>query len=116
MTGWEQLLGVPWRLVSCIGLINLLGHLPCTEGDKWGRVRALRYVPWDQRKDGDLIVWHEVRQDRYVVLGHVGILINAGENYLLHSGTSGRLKGDWRTTASVSLIQLPHPTGAVLRP
>jgi hypothetical protein len=98
-------LGTPWTVLSCVGLVNALyTHLPNYDGSKWGRVLGLRRKPWHERKSGDLILWEQ--HEGLVIPRHVGVILNASEQFILHSGYSGRAHPAWQREAFVRVFQL----------
>ena len=68
--------------------------MPNVDGSKWGRVLSLPTVPWHQRRSGDLILWRH--HNGLLIPAHVGILLNADENFIMHSGYTGPPSEDWQ--------------------
>jgi hypothetical protein len=110
-----DLLGIPWTSVSCVGVINALDRLPNVDGTKWGRIAALQAVPWHQRRTGDLVLWREYKG--VFVPHHVGLIIGADENFILHSGYTGDPRPDWKRFSTVHVFQMMnvYDRGLVLR-
>lgn len=111
----ESLVGTPWQEMSCIGLVNALDSVPSIDGTKWGRVNGLVEVPWRKRRDGDIVLWR--KYDTMWVPKHAGVIVNAAEHYVMHSGYTGRPHPGWERDALVCVFQLQRLSdrGTVLR-
>lgn len=110
----DRLIGTPWRIMSCIGLINArYNHMPNMNGGKWGRILWLPTVQYP--RPGDLILWwtsetwlkDPLANDRSpsgIVPCHIEILLSPEERTILHSSAwNGDHSPGWEDRARVFL-------------
>ncbi len=114
----DRLIGVPWKVMSCVGLINArFSHLPNMDGTKWGRVLWLPETQYP--RPGDIIMWwtsETWHKDPYaddrspsgIVPCHVTILLSPEDKTILHSSVwNGDHTPGWEERASVRLDTHP---------